>query len=461
MLLLTHGYFIAEDKKEQQMMKPYPPLGLLYISAYLKEKNIHNTLFDSTFSNKQKLKDFLLKNRPEIVAFYTNIVTKLNVLELITFIKSQKSLKNTKIILGGPDITYNVENYLNHADFLVIGEGEETMYQLVTALTNNTSYHDISGIAFSKNGKTILTPVRQKINDLGQLPLPNRGVIDTQKYLDVWKKHHGKSTISVSTQRGCPYTCKWYSTAVYGQSYRRRPAKKVVAELALLRKKYNPDAIWFVDDVFTVSHKWLRDFHTETIKQKTVIPFECITRAERLNDDILQLLKEAGCFRIWIGAESGSQRIIDKMNRRVNVKTVREIIKKANKIGLETGTFIMVGYPTETEKDIFETVRHLKESNPTHFTITVAYPIKGTGLYAETEKDFTKKLDWQSSTDRDIDFKRHYPRKYYNFAMRYIVNEVNFYKEKRRGIKMNIRKAVTLKIKSIAARILMSLSKSI
>jgi len=157
MLLLTHGYFIAEDKKEQHIMKPYPPLGLLYISAYLKEKNINNTLFDSTFSNKQKLKDFLLKNRPKIVAFYTNIVTKLNVLELITFIKSQESLKNTKIILGGPDITYNVENYLNHADFLVIGEGEETLYELVTALYNNTSFKEVNGIAYRLNGNTIKT----------------------------------------------------------------------------------------------------------------------------------------------------------------------------------------------------------------------------------------------------------------------------------------------------------------
>jgi len=279
------------------------------------------------------------------------------------------------------------------------------------------------------------------------------------KYLKVWKKHHGKSTISVSTQRGCPYTCKWCSTAVYGQSYRRRPAKKVVAELALLRKEYNPDAIWFVDDVFSVSHKWIRDFHTETIKQKTVIPFECITRAERLNDDILQLLKEAGCFRIWIGAESGSQRIINKMNRRVDVNVVKNIIQKANSLGIETGTFIMVGYPSETEADINQTIHHLKESNPTHFTITVAYPIKGTDLYAETEKDFTKKLDWQSTTDRDIDFKRYYPRKYYDFAVRKIVNEVMFYKEISKGKKMNLLKALLLKSKSTAASVIMKISK--
>ena len=136
--------------------------------------------------------------------------------------------------------------------------------------------------------------------------------INIQKYLDTWKTNHGKSSMTISTQRGCPYTCKWCSTAVYGQSYRRRPAHLVVEEMKMLKEKYNPDAIWFVDDVFTVSHKWLTEFHSEITKKNAIIPFECITRAERLNDEILQLLKEIGCFRIWIGAESGSQKIIDK-----------------------------------------------------------------------------------------------------------------------------------------------------
>jgi radical SAM superfamily enzyme YgiQ (UPF0313 family) len=475
MILLTHGYFIAEDDKEQQIMKPYPPLGLLYISAYLKVHAYENTIFDSTFSSKTKLKAFLLENRPKIVAFYVNIVTKLNVLSLISFIKNDLTLKHTKIILGGPDLTYNVENYLNNgADFLVIGEGEQTMLELVSYLIKNKTteikndvvnhikiekLNNINGIAFRENDKIIQTPARQKLKDLSELPLPNRAGIDLQKYLDVWKSRHGKNTISVSTQRGCPYTCKWCSTAVYGQSYRRRPAKKVVEELQLLKQNYNPDSIWFVDDVFSVNHKWIREFHSEVIKQKVVIPFECITRAERLNDDILKRLKEAGCFRIWIGAESGSQRIINKMDRRVDVNVVREIIQKTNKIGIDTGTFIMIGYPTETETDIYETIHHLKVSNPTQFTITLAYPIKGTALYDETETAFTKPLKWHNSTDRDIDFKRKYKRKYYDYAIRKIVNEVNYYKETLKGKKRNFTKLAKLKTKSVIATIGMKLYK--
>ena len=173
------------------------------------------------------------------------------------------------------------------------------------------------------------------MKDLEHLPLPNRKAIDFQPYLETWKTHHGKSSMTINTQRGCPYTCKWCSTAVYGLSYRRRPAKQVVDEIKMLIEDYNPDALWFVDDVFTVSHKWIGEFHSEMTKNQISIPFEIITRAERINDEVLKQLKEIGCFRIWIGAESGSQKVIDDMDRRVNVDTVKEMIQKTNAYGME------------------------------------------------------------------------------------------------------------------------------
>ena len=233
----------------------------------------------------------------------------------------------------------------------------------------------------------------------------------------------------------------------------------VVDELSMVKEKYNPDSIWFVDDVFTVSHNWIREFHAELKEQNILIPFECITRAERLNDEILQLLKEAGCYRIWIGAESGSQKIIDAMDRRVKVGVVQDAIQKANALGIETGTFIMLGYPGETESDIFKTIQYLKDANPTHFTITIAYPIKGTSLYSEVEKEITVKPNWETSTDRQIDFKRTYSRKYYDHAVRKVVNEVNYHKELLKGKNKSAIKAVKLKTKSILANGLMMLSK--
>ena len=166
---------------------------------------------------------------------------------------------------------------------------------------------------------------------------------------------------------------------------------------------------------------------------------------------MLALLKEAGCYRIWIGAESGSQKIIDAMDRRVDVETVQEAIHKANALGIETGTFIMLGYPGEDKKDIKDTIEHLKRSNPTHYTITIAYPIKGTTLYNEVEGDITIQPDWETSTDRDIDFKRTYTRKFYEHAARKVINEVNFHRELLKGKNRSLLRAAKLKVKSMVA----------
>lgn len=457
-LLLTHAYYLSDDPKEQKIMKPYPPLGLLYVSGYLLSKNIPNEVFDSTFSSQEEQLDFIRNKKPHIVAIYTNLMTKIEVVKLISILKTE-TYNYPKIILGGPDVTYNIENYLEAgADFLVIGEGEETTFELYTAICNNGDFSAINGIAFLENGSVVKTPERTKFRELDQLPLPNREAIPIEKYLKTWKENHGESSMTISTQRGCPYTCKWCSTAVYGQSYRRRPAHLVAQEMKMLKDNYNPDALWFVDDVFTISHKWLTAFHEEVVKQNAQIRFECITRAERLNEEILKLLKEAGCFRIWIGAESGSQKIIDAMDRRVDVNHVKKMIQDTNALGIETGTFIMVGYPGENDKDISQTIAYLKEANPTHYTITVAYPIKGTSLYNEVENAITVKPDWQTSTDREIDFKRTYSRKYYDYAVSKVVSEVEFHKErlKHKGDKVRMLK---LKVKSFLASSLMLISK--
>ncbi|MCF6128459.1 B12-binding domain-containing radical SAM protein [Flavobacterium sp. AS60] len=454
-LLFTHAYYLSDDPKEQKIMKPYPPLGLLYVSGYLKSKNIANDVFDTTFSSQKEQLEFIAEKSPKVICIYTNLMTKIEVIKLIKILKSE-AFGFPKIILGGPDVTYNIANYLKAgADFLVIGEGEETTFELYNAIMTNATFHQVNGIAFLENNQIIQTTARTKFKELDELPLPNRDAINMHNYLETWKTNHGQSSMTISTQRGCPYTCKWCSTAVYGQSYRRRPANQVAEEMKILKEQYHPDALWFVDDVFTVSHKWLISFREEVLKQDAVIPFECITRAERLNDEILQLLKDVGCFRIWIGAESGSQTIIDAMDRRVDVNQVKKIIQDTNAMGIETGTFIMLGYPGETEKDITETIQYLKDANPTLYTITVAYPIKGTSLYDEIESKITSQPEWETSTDRDIDFERTYSRKYYKYAVSKVVNEVEFHKT----ISKTSLKALKLKTKSILATGLMKLNK--
>ncbi len=455
-VLLTHGYFIAEDAIEQKIMRPYPPLGLLYLSAYLKQENLEVKVFDSTFSTYEELQKVVLNAKPKVIAIYANLMTKVNNIRFMKWIKTQPELQDSKVIMGGPDVTYNCDNYLHFgADFLVIGEGEQTLTELSKALICESDFTAISGIAFLEGNNLIQTEARVKIKDMNQLPVPDREAIDLSLYLNAWKEFHGTNTLNISTQRGCPYTCKWCSTAVYGKSYRRRSPELVVQEIKGLIENYKPDSLWFVDDVFTVNHKWLRELHQEFKKHQIVIPFEIITRAERLNDEVLQMLKEMGCSKIWIGAESGSQRIINEMDRRVDIDLVRDMIIRTKEFGIATGTFIMVGYPTETKEDIDLTVNYLKKADPDSFTITVAYPIKGTGLYNQIEDQIIQKPDWNKSTDRDIDFKRTYPRKFYNYAVNHVVNEVNAAKEFKSGKTL---KGLKSKSKSIAATVLMKLN---
>jgi anaerobic magnesium-protoporphyrin IX monomethyl ester cyclase len=452
MIFLTHGYFLNEDAKEQEIMKPYVPLGILYISSYLQQKGIENKVFDSTFSSFEKLQTELLNTQPGIVAIYTNLMTKLNVLKIISFVK--KELKNSKVILGGPEIRYYSEDYLRYgADMVVIGEGEETMFEICSYYKVHKSFpQDCDGTAFLKNKELVTNKDRVLIKDINTLPFPDRSKVDLKLYLDAWKKYHGKSMISVSTMRGCPYTCKWCSRAVYGGTYRRRAPELVAEELLRIKKEYAPDAVWFVDDVFTISHKWLKEFVACVKEKNAVIPYEIITRADRMNEEVVKLLKESGCFRVWIGAESGSQKIIDAMDRRVEVQTVRDMIILSKSYGIEAGTFIMLGYPGETKKDIKETIKHLQLSNPDYYTVTIAYPIKGTLLYNEIEKEIYTNYDFSVSTDRDIDFKRTHSKNYYKYAVRWVYNEVHYNREPQGFNKVKI------KLKSQLAQILMKIN---
>lgn len=452
-ILLTHGYFLAEDAKERLIMRPYPPLGILYISSYLEENGFENTVFDSTFSEIEKLKTYILEQRPDVIGIYTNLMTKLNVLKIIRFIKAEPGL-SAKIVLGGPEVRNHKEKFLEFgADVIVFGEGEDTMLELLkywqaNDLEDNAGLNSISGIAFKNDGTVVVTSERILIKDIDRLPLAARKKIDLQLYFDAWKQKHGISMVNVNTMRGCPYSCKWCSRAVYGSSYRRRSPKLVADEIQWLQENYCFDMIWFVDDVFTINHKWLREFTAEIKARSINVQYEIITRSDRVDEEVLSLLKQSGCCRVWIGAESGSQKIIDAMDRRVKVDQVRQTIQLVKQYGMEAGTFIMLGYPGEDESDIKETLHHLKYSNPDQYTITVAYPIKGTPLYSEVENIFIEDLPWESTTDRDIDFKRRYKRSYYNHAINWINSEMHYAKHKK-GLKSIVTKLRALKARGM------------
>jgi radical SAM superfamily enzyme YgiQ (UPF0313 family) len=427
-ILLTHGYFLWEDEKEQQIMKPYPPLGLLYISAYLRRAGFGVEIFDSTFSNRESLLQ-RLDREPGVLGIYSNLITRGN----IVWIMGEAKRRGWTVVVGGPESANYPEQYLAHgADVVVVGEGETTLEELLPALAQRGPHrlHGVDGAVFRDEfGLVQRNAERAQIADIDSLPWPDRDQIDLQQYIGVWRKHHGMGSVNLITARGCPYKCKWCSHAVFGYSHRRRNPIDCAAEVQHIVERYGPEQVWYADDVFTINHKWLYEYAAELKRRGLKLPFETISRADRMmKEDVLATLADMGCYRIWIGSESGSQRILDAMQRGVKVEQVQWATHAAQRHGIEVGMFLMWGYDGETLEDIEATIEHVKLSNPNIFFTTVAYPIKNTPYYQAVESHLALGRDWVEATDRDYVVQGRHSRRYYRYADAWLRNEVAGYR---------------------------------
>jgi anaerobic magnesium-protoporphyrin IX monomethyl ester cyclase len=427
-ILLTHGYFLYEDPKELQIMKPYPPLGILYICSHLRHKGVRAEVFDSTFSSRKELFDLLHQGPPSILGIYANLMTRSKVVEILRVAKEA----GWQTLVGGPEPGAYVQEYLlAGADVVVIGEGELTLEELVPALQSRADLHRVDGIAFlAEDGSVVRTKPREQIKDIDAQPWPARDCIDMSRYVEVWREHHGMGSVSLITARGCPYHCKWCSHEVFGKTHRRRKPSSVAEELEFLIRQYEPQMAWMADDVFTIHHGWLFQYATELRRRGLKLPFECISRADRLNRQVVETLAEIGCFRVWIGSESGSQRILDAMERGVTVEEVQSGVALCRSAGIQTGMFLMWGYEGEEMSDIEATVEHVKKSDPDIFFTTVAYPIKGTPYFSEVADRVEGLKLWSEGSDRDFRIRNRHSRQYYRFADKLLRSEVELHRLK-------------------------------
>jgi len=425
-ILLTHGYFLYEDPKELQIMKPYPPLGILYICSHLRKKGLGAEVFDSTFSSRQELWALLRQGPPSVLGIYANLMTRSNVIEILRVAKES----GWQTVVGGPEPGAYVQEYLAAgADVVVIGEGEITLEELVPALRKRAidNLHQIDGIAFrAPNGSVIRTKPREQIKDIDAQPWPARESVDMARYVEVWRQHHGMGSVSLITARGCPYRCRWCSHEVFGKTHRRRKATSVANELEWLIDQYQPQMAWMADDVFTIHHGWLFQYAAELKRRGLKLPFECISRADRLNGQVIETLAEMGCFRVWIGSESGSQRILDAMERGVTVEQVQTAVALCKSAGIQTGMFLMWGYEGEDLSDIEATVEHVKRTDPDIFFTTVAYPIQGTPYFSDVAGRVESLKPWNDSSDREFRIRNRHSRQFYRFADSLLRTEVEF-----------------------------------
>lgn len=432
-LLLTHGYFLYEDPKEMQILKPYVPLGLLYICAYLRSKGFSVDVFDTTFSTMEELARHLQTEKPSLLGIYANLMTRKKVVDILQTARAA----GWTTVVGGPEPGAYIREYLEAgADVVVLGEGEAAMEELLPALrVGSTSVlQNVSGIAFlDERGQVHLTSPRTQIPDIDALPWPARDAVEIRRYMDIWRGAHGKRSLSFITARGCPYHCRWCSHQVFGKSHRRRKPVAVVDEVQWLLETYQPDMTWIADDVFTIHQGWLRAYALEMKRRRLHVPFECITRADRLNEESADLLAQLGCFRVWIGSESGSQRILDAMERGVTVAQVQAAVSLCKSRGIQTGMFLMWGYQGEELQDIEDTIEHVKRTDPDIFFTTVAYPIKGTPYYESSADSLVQLKPWNQSSDRELFLRGRRNPEFYGFADRLLQNEVQLARLQRAG----------------------------
>ena len=422
-LLLAHGYFLEHDLQEQRVMKPYPPLGLLYLSAHLKARGASVSIFDSTFRSYAEFEDALRRQKPGVVGLYCNLMTKRTVLRMIASCRAA----GVPVVVGGPEPPHYALRYLDAgADVVAIGEGEVTLEELLPRMQGGgRDLAGVDGIVFrGADGGIVHTPPRAPIKDLDAQPLPDRDAIDLQPYLDAWRSRHGKGSLSLLTARGCPYTCRWCSRSVFGETHRRRSFMAVADEAQMLVERWRTEMLWYVDDVFTIHRGFILSYADEMGRRGLRVPFECISRPERIDADVADALRRLGCFRVWLGAESGSQRVLDAMDRRVTLEQVDRATRLLQAQGIQVGMFIMLGYPGEEESDLRATVDHLKRTRPDVFLTTVAYPIKGTPYHDTVATHLREPGAWEEWSDRDLVPRGRPTQLYYRFARQWMEGEV-------------------------------------
>jgi len=422
-LLLTHAYFIHSDAKEQQIMKPYAPLGILYLSSHLRAGGFDVEIYDSTFGSREELFRILHDGPPAALGIYGNLMTRGNVLDIVAVARAA----GWRVILGGPEPqNYAAEYLAAGADVIVAGEGEIAVEQLMSANFDPDAFSHIDGIVFrNSQGAVVRNNPARLIANLDEQPWPDRERIDIPRYMRTWREHHGKASISVITTRGCPYQCNWCSHSVYGHTHRRRSPRAVAEEVEWLLRRYEPDMLWIADDVFTIHPGWLFEYAAELTRRGIRIPFECITRADRVNQRVADTLRDLGCMRVWIGSESGSQRILDSMQRGVTVQQVQSAVRMCRENGIQTGMFLMWGYEGEEIGDVEATIEHVRECRPDIFFTTVSYPIKGTPYFNKIADKLVNVKPWAAGTDRDIRVRGRHSRRFYQYADELLKTEMS------------------------------------
>jgi anaerobic magnesium-protoporphyrin IX monomethyl ester cyclase len=431
-ILFSHSYYYRLDPKQWKNKTPFPPLGTLYAAALLRNKGHEVGLFDTNLlDNPFSIEPVLIQKKPKYLVIYDdgfNYLTKMCLtnmreacFEMIALGKKHRAI----VIVCSSDATDHYAKYLEKgADFVIQGEGELTLSELIGAIDNGQSTENIAGIAYLANGKSAINPKRAVLQNLDELPLPAWDLADIESYKKIWAQSGQPFTLNMATTRGCPYKCNWCAKPIYGNRYNSHSPAYIAQHLQLLSETYGVNRFWMCDDIFGLKPNWVQEFNFELQKKKLQIKYYIQSRVDLLlKEDTIEALAASGLEEVWVGAESASQKILDAMDKGTKVEQIYEATKLLKHNNIRVAFFLQFGYPGENPEDIALTIAMVKNLQPDNIGISVSYPLPGTKFYEKVKDDLKLKANWKDSDDFEMMFNGSFKSAFYRKLQRFVHKE--------------------------------------
>jgi anaerobic magnesium-protoporphyrin IX monomethyl ester cyclase len=442
-ILVCHSYFLRFDRKQSARAKPYPPLATLQVASMLRTAGHEVALFDAMLADGvQEYRQKLHQVQPDLVLIYEdnfNFLSKmcLGKMRRAAFQMIATAVRGgARVIAAGPDVSDAPESYLRAgADIVLLGEGLVSLMELVPRLAStpgaSTSelVQGLSGVALLKDGRL------ERVNDAKMLPtVAQRGdypawdLVDMGRYRAAWLQAHQYFSLNMAASRGCSFRCTWCAKPIWGNRYLQRDPEGVADEMAHLKSAFRPDHIWFADDIFGFRVDWVERFAAAINRAGGPVPFTIQTRADLVSESMAHALRAAGCAEAWLGAESGSQRVLDAMNKGTSVEQILTARARLQNAGIRVGFFIQLGYLGEQLQDILATRQLLEAARPDDVGVSVSYPLPGTKFHELVKAQLGRKTHWQDSDDLAMMFRGTYTSSFYRAIRNLIHDQVELLK---------------------------------
>lgn len=425
-VLLAHSYFLKYDSKQLEKMRPYPPLATLYAASYLRRMGYSVAFFDAMLAEgEHEFETMLAQQRPRFVVLYEdnfNFLSKMcltRMREAACRISEMARQHGANVIAAGSDVSDHPEIYLQRGvQYAITGEPDHTVCELLDALRTGHPElaQKISGLVLhdpQRPGMLLRTGQRAPERHPDVFPFPAWDLLAVERYRSAWTQAHGYFSLNMVTTRGCPFHCNWCAKPIWGQRYAMRTPANVAAEMAWIKQTLRPDHIWFADDIFGLRPAWVAELGREVAARQAAIPFMIQSRVDLMTPEAVSGLQQAGCVEVWMGAESGSQRVLDAMDKGIHIDQIKAARDLLRRHGIKACFFIQFGYPGETFDDIMATVQLVRETLPDNIGISVSYPLPGTGFYEMVKEQLGAKTNWVDSGDLAMMFQGAYLSPFY------------------------------------------------